>query len=131
MDTLKLAWKVVAFYDLTPQTLARLTRTYGLQECGGLTEVEGAERRLPALHRHLIRGMAVEDDPRVRFYLRHQLSVSRQAQALRARGYHARVRGWLIAVRGGKKAGMSAQSGRAGRRKAHGLVGRREGWEWG
>ncbi|HXG19151.1 MAG TPA: hypothetical protein VNN62_08785 [Methylomirabilota bacterium] len=43
-----------------------------------------------------------EEDPRARQCLLHQLALTYQALALRSYGVRARVRGWLVAIEGGK-----------------------------
>lgn len=101
MSPLALAWKLVAFYDLTPHTLRRLTLRYGLEEGGGFTLSEASCVLLPALQQL---GFAItsEEDPRARRCLVHQLTLTYQALALRSYGVRARVRGWLVSIEGGK-----------------------------
>jgi hypothetical protein len=126
VDTLKLAWKVATFYDLTPQTLARLTQTYGLRESGGLVNTDGGEGVPLAFRQRIAQGMTSEVDPRVRYCLWHQLMVTRRAQVLRERGYQARVQGWLVVVRGGKPTRIAARRGQPARRIGHPRFGRSE-----
>ncbi len=101
MDSLKLAWKFVNFYDLNPQTLRRLSWQYGLQECGGFTPVT-TPSSVTRVSNDLIPAVAEEGDPRVRHCLTHQALLTYQVLALRTRGVRARVRGWLIEIEGGK-----------------------------
>jgi hypothetical protein len=126
VDTLKLAWKVATFYDLTPQTLARLTQTYGLRESGGLVNPEGGEGIPLAFRQRIAQGMTSEIDPRVRYCLWHQLMVTRRAQVLRNQGYQVRVQGWLVVVRGGKTARTTARKGQPARRRGYHRFGRLE-----
>lgn len=119
MDTLKFAWKLVCFYGLTPQTLARLTRLYGLREVGGLAEGGQTGKLSPTRRQQIVSGMKSESDPRVRYCLRHQFAVTRRARVLRARGHQAHVRGWLVVVRGGKPACTAGRPGRLYRRSKH------------
>jgi hypothetical protein len=126
MDTPKLAWKVATFYDLTPQTLARLTQTYGLRESGGLVSPDGGEGIPLAFRQRITQGMASEIDPRIRYCLWHQLMVTRRAQVLRDRGYQVRVQGWLVVVRGGKAAWVAARRCRPARRRGYHRFGRSE-----
>jgi hypothetical protein len=114
VDTLTLAWKVVSFYDLTPQTLARLTRVYGLQEYGGFLDIDRTEKE--QLQRRIDFGLTAETDPRVRYCLWHQLMISRRAQDLRMRGYRAEVKGWLVVVHGGRQTRLHAKRGLSRRR---------------
>ena len=101
MDPLKLAWKLVTFYGLTPHTLRRLALQYGLQECGGFPLAPVPRSCFPRSD-HLVTGVVEEQDPRVRCCLTHQAALTRQVLALRTRGVNARVRGWLIEIEGGK-----------------------------
>jgi len=109
MNSLKLAWKFVTFYDLNPQTLQRLAWQYGLQECGGFIFAT-ASSSVPRVPNHLIHAVAEEGDPRVQRCLTHQALLTHQVLALRAQGVRARVRGWLIEVEGGKVPRMRALS---------------------
>lgn len=102
MDKLKLTWKFISFYDLAPQALAHLSRTYGLTGLGGVVGI----RDVTALARARYRFQTVleqEPDPRVQRCVVHQFSLADQVLALREQGLRARVRGWLVVIDGGKK----------------------------
>jgi len=102
MDTLKLTWKFISFYDLPPQALTHLSHTYGLTGLGGVIGI----RDVISLARAKSRFQTVleqEPDPRVQRCVVHQFSLADQVLALRERGLRARVRGWLVVIDGEKK----------------------------
>lgn len=102
MDTLKLAWKFISFYDLPPQTLTHLSQTYGLTGLGGVVDIRDTTTLERVRHRFQV-ALEQEPDPRVQRCVAHQFSLADQALALRAQGLRARVRGWLVVIDGGKK----------------------------
>jgi hypothetical protein len=102
MDSLKLAWKFVSFYELTPQTLRRLSLTYGLREAGGFSQITGADTLQTVCQQFSVL-LREEADPRVQHCLAHQLGLAHRVLSLRAQGLQARVRGWLVEIEGGKR----------------------------
>jgi hypothetical protein len=101
MEPLKLVWKFVTFYDLSPQTLRCLSAQYRLQECGGFPTV-AVHSSIRSASDRVIAAVAEEGNPRGRRYLTHQALLTQQVLDLRSRGVQARVHGWLIEIKGGK-----------------------------
>jgi hypothetical protein len=100
-DPRQVAWKFLQFYDLSPPTLRRLTVQYGLRESGGFRANPGRSGQ-PLVRLPLSVAIACEADPRVRRCLRHQAWLAAHVLSFRARGLRAQVRGWLVALEGGK-----------------------------
>ena len=101
MDTLKLAWKFLSFYDLSPHALVRLSQTYGLTGLGGVVDVRDLST-LAKVRQRLWEVIEQEPDLRVRQCVTHQFTLAHKALALRGQGLRARVRGWLVVIDGGK-----------------------------